>query len=136
MKYLCLVYLDEQAWDAMPKSDYDALTGEILDYRDELRQSGHFVASEALQRAHTATMIRVLNGRVAITDGPYAETKEQVGGVYLIDAEDLNEAIRLAAKIPSARHASIEVRPIKELNPGTRAGAGTGDRRSPRPPDR
>ena len=134
MKYLCLVYLDEQAWDAMPRSDYEALTGEILDYRDELRQSGHFVASEALQRAHTATMVRVLNGKVSITDGPYAETKEQIGGFYLIDAEDLNEAIRLAAKIPSARRASIEVRPIKELTPGARAG--TGDGRSAHPPDR
>ena len=134
MKYLCLVYLDEQAWDSMPRSDYDALTGEILDYRDELRQSGHFVASEALQRAHTATMIRVLNGRISITDGPYAETKEQIGGVYLIEAEDLNEAIRLASKIPSARRSSIEVRPIKELKPGARAG--TVDGRSAHPSDR
>jgi hypothetical protein len=134
MKYLCLVYLDEPAWDAMPRSDYDALTGEILDYRDELRQSDHFVASEALQRSHTATMIRVPNGKVSITDGPYAETKEQIGGFYLIDAEDLNEAIRLAAKIPSARRASIEVRPIKELTP--RAVDGSGDGRSAHPPDR
>ena len=115
MKYLCLVYLDEQAWDAMPRSDYDALTGEILDYRDALRQSGHFVASEALQRSHTSTMIRVRNGKVSITDGPYAETKEQVGGFYLLECENLDEALDWAKRIP-LRDGFIEVRPVMDYS--------------------
>jgi hypothetical protein len=117
MKYLCLVYLDEQEWDALPRSEYGAVVGEILAYREDLRRGGHYVVSNALQRSHTATTIRVRNGQLSVTDGPYAETKEQLGGFYLIEAQDLNEAIRLAAKIPSARMATVEVRPIKELRP-------------------
>jgi hypothetical protein len=117
MRYLCLVYIDELERDALPESEYEALLDEIVAYREELRQSGHFVASDALQRARTATTLRVRNGEVAFTDGPFAETREQLGGFYLIEAGDLNEAIRLAAKIPSARLGSVEVRPVKELEP-------------------
>jgi hypothetical protein len=117
MKYLCLVYLDEKEWNALSRSEYEGLVDEILDYREDLRASGHLVVADALHHDQTATTIRVRNGKVAITDGPFAETKEQLGGFYLIDADDLNEAIRLAAKIPSARLASIEVRPVKELVP-------------------
>jgi hypothetical protein len=117
MKYLCLVYRDEEEWDALPEREYDALVGELLAHREELRQSGHVVVADALHRGQTATTLRVRNGHLSIADGPFAETKEQLGGFYLIEAGDLNEAIRLAAKIPSARLGTVEVRPIKELEP-------------------
>jgi hypothetical protein len=115
MKYLCMVYVDEKALDAMTKRDYDALTDESLAYDEELRKSGHFIAAQALQPVQTATSIRIRNGELSATDGPFVETKEQLGGFVLIDARDLNEAIQLAAKIPPARLGGIEVRPIKEL---------------------
>ena len=108
MKYLCLVYLDEKLLDAVPDHECKA-------NGDALRASGHYVAAEALQAVHTATTVRVRNGRMSITDGPFAETKEQLAGFYLVDAKDLNEAIQLAAKIPPARVGSIEVRPVREL---------------------
>ena len=115
MKYLCLVYQEETKLDAMSESEYDAVVSETLDYREELRQSGHYIASSPLQPVQMATTIRVRNGKVFITDGPFAETKEQLGGFYLIEARDLNDAIRLASKMPPARLGCIEVRPIKEL---------------------
>ena len=108
MKYLCLVYLDEKKLDSIPDSECRAC-GEAL------RKSGHHIAAEALQSVHTATTVRVRNGKVSVTDGPFAETKEQLAGFYLIDAKDLNEAIQLASKIPPARAGSIEVRPTREL---------------------
>ena len=121
MKYLCLIYSDEKLFEAMPSAEWEALVGEHVDYDEELRRSGHFIASEALQAVQTATVIRVRNGRLATTDGPYAETKEQLGGFYLIEARDLNEAIQVASRIPSARLGGIEVRPIMELeHPGSR----------------
>ena len=116
MKYLCLVYLDEKTWNALSRSEYDALVGEILDFREELRSNGRLIVADALQHVQPATSLRVRNGTVAVTDGPFAETKEQLGGFYLIDAEDLNDAIRLASRIPSARLGTVEVRPIKELD--------------------
>ena len=108
MKYLCLVYLDEQNWSAVPDPECKACG-------DSLRASGRLVAAEPLQPVHTATTVRVRNGKVAVTDGPFAETKEQLAGFYLIDAADLNEAIQVAAKIPPARAGSIEVRPVRQL---------------------
>lgn len=108
MKYLCLVYLDEQNWSAVPDPECKACG-------DSLLASGRLVAAEPLQPAHTATTVRVRNGKVAVTDGPFAETKEQLAGFYLIDAADLNEAIQVAAKIPPARAGSIEVRPVRQL---------------------
>ena len=113
MEYLCLVYHDEKQLDALPASEYDALVGDTLAYDEELRQSGHFIAANVLQYVHTATTIRARNGRVSITDGPFAETKEQLGGFILIEARDLNEAIRVASQMPPARLGSIEVRPIR-----------------------
>src|SRR5215475_4346550 len=107
MKYLCLVYLDEKQLDDVPDSD-------CMEFSDGLRQSGHSIAAEALQSVHTATTVRLRNGKIAVTDGPFAETKEQLAGFYLIEAKDLNEAIQLAAKIPPARIGSIEVRPTRE----------------------
>ena len=117
MKYLCLVYHEEAKIDALPKSEYDAIVREVLDYREELRRGGHYITSDGLQSVHTATTIRVRSGKVSITDGPFAETREQLGGFYLIEARDLNEAIRLAAKMPPARLGSIEVRPLNEFDP-------------------
>lgn len=116
MKYLCLVYRDEQLWDALPRREYHALVDEIVDYREELRSGGHFVAADAVQNAHSATTVRVRDGKPIVTDGPYAETKEQIGGFYILEARDLNEAIRVAANIPSARLGIVEIRPIKELD--------------------
>ncbi len=116
MKYLCLVYLEEKKLDAMSKTELDALIDERLAYDDVLRKSGHFIVAEPLQSVQAATTVRVRSGKVSITDGPFAETKEQLGGFFLINARDLNEAIQVAAKVPSARLGSVEVRPIWELN--------------------
>ncbi len=115
MKYLCLVYIEEKTRDALSKDELDALIDESLAYDEGLRQSGHDLVSEALQPVQTATTVWVRNGKLSITDGPFAETKEQLGGFFLINAGDLNEAIQVAAKIPPARLGSIEVRPILEL---------------------
>jgi hypothetical protein len=108
MKYLCLVYAEEKTLDGVPDT-------ECLAYDAALRESGRCLASEALQPVQTATTVRVRNGRVSVTDGPFAETKEQLAGFYLVEANDLNEALQLAAKIPPARVGSIEVRPIRPI---------------------
>ena len=118
MKYLCLVYHEEERIDALPECEYDAIVSEVLEYRDTLRQGGHYIASSPLQPVQTATTIRVRGGKMSITDGPFAETKEQLGGFYLIEARDLNDAIRLASKMPPARLGCIEIRPLKELKSG------------------
>jgi hypothetical protein len=115
MKYLCLVYQDEAAIAAQPASAYSALADEMLAYDDELRERGYAIASAALQPAHAATTVRVRNGRVSIDDGPFAMTEEQLSGIYLIEARDLNDAIRVAARMPPARRGGIEVRPLKEF---------------------
>ena len=115
MKYVCLVYFDETKLDALSASEWTALTGECLVYGEGIRQNGHYLAAEALQPVRTAATLRVRDGKLSATDGPFAETKEQLGGFYLIDARDLNEAIQVASGIPPARLGSIEVRPIREL---------------------
>ena len=112
MKYLCLIYDEESKLGAMAKSESDAFMGEYFGFTNSIKEAGKYVAGEALQPIHTATTVRVRNGKVSTTDGPFAETKEQLGGFYLVDAVDLNEAIQIAARIPSARIGSIEVRPI------------------------
>lgn len=117
MKYLCLIYYEEAVADALPESEYNAVQAAAVAYGEELNASGHFIASQALQSVQTATTIRVRNGKLSITDGPFAETKEQLGGFFLIDARDLNDAIRVASKIPPLRLGCIEVRPIKECQP-------------------
>jgi hypothetical protein len=116
MRYLCLIYDEEKRRDAMSTSESDAFMGEYLASTEGIRKSGHYLGGEALQPVQTATIVRVRHGKVSATDGPFAETKEQLGGFYLINARDLNEAIQVAAKIPSARLGSIEVRPIREFN--------------------
>jgi hypothetical protein len=115
MKYLCLVYDDEKNLEVMSESELDGLVGQCLAADEEFRKSGQVIASEALQPVHTATTVRVRNGKVSTTDGPFAETKEQLGGFFLVDAPDLDDAIRVAARIPSARLGSIEVRPIWDI---------------------
>jgi hypothetical protein len=108
MKYLCLVYGDEHQLHTVPDR-------ECLDYDEGIRASGHCLASEALQPVETATTVRVRHGKLSVTDGPFAETKEQLAGFYLIEARDLNEAIQLAGRIPPARIGTIEVRPIRPI---------------------
>jgi hypothetical protein len=115
MKYLCLVYFQEDALDAMNGPKRDALTREALDYIDELRRRGQLMATEALQPVQTAVSIRIRNGRFSSTDGPFAETKEQLGGFVLIEAIDLNDALQVVARNPLARFGTIEVRPIMPL---------------------
>lgn len=117
MKYLCLVYLDESRLDELPDED-------CVDYDARIRDSGHCLASEALESVQTATTVRVRNDKVSVTDGPFAETKEQLAGFYMIDARDLNEAIRIAAEIPPARVGSIEVRPIRPIRETVAAARG------------
>lgn len=115
MKYICLAYEEERYLDALSRSEWDALRKETMDYVDNLRQSGRLVAAHPLQSVRSATTVRVRNGRLTTTDGPFAETKETLGGFFLIEARDLNEAIQVAANWPSARFGSIEVRPIDEV---------------------
>ncbi len=110
MKYLCLVYLEQDKLHAVPDR-------ECADCGAGFRKSGLLVAAEALQPVDTATTVRVRNGKASITDGPFAETKEQLAGFYLIEAADLNEALQVAAQIPPAREGSIEVRPVREVQP-------------------
>ena len=110
MKYLCLVYLEKDKLHAVPDR-------ECQDCGQGLRQSGFLLGAEALEPVETAATVRIRNGRMSITDGPFAETKEQLAGFYLIEARDLNAAIQVAAKIPPAREGSIEVRPVRQLDP-------------------
>ena len=112
MKYLCLIYDDEKVWAKMSKETTDTMMKEYRAFTNDTKASGHYIAGEALQPVSTATTIRVRTGKLGTTDGPFAETKEQLGGFYMIEAKDLNEAIQIAARIPSAKTGSIEVRPI------------------------
>jgi len=112
MKYLCLVYFDEKTFAAAPDKPSDA---ECFAFGEGVRKSGCYVAAQALQPVKTAKTVRVRGGRTSIIDGPFAETKEQLGGFYLIEAGSMDEAVQLAAKIPPARVGTIEVRPIREL---------------------
>lgn len=131
MKYLCLVYFEEPVLDAMNGPKRDALTCEALDYIDELGARDQLLAAEALQPVRTAVSVRVRNGRFSSTDGPFAETKEQLGGFVLIDAIDLNEALQIVAKNPMARFGTIEVRPIMPLERTGASGEPMAARRRP-----
>lgn len=113
MNYLCLVYSDENDLHSLPDSPRDP---ECAAYAQSLEDSGHLIVGQALEKVETATTVRVRNGKTTVTDGPFAETKEQLAGFYMIEARDLNEAIRIAADIPPARVGSIEVRPVRTLN--------------------
>ena len=117
MKYLCLAYEEEKVLNDLSRSQWDALRRETLTYVDELRRTGRLISTEPLQSARTANTIRVRDGKLSRMDGPFAETKEQLGGFFLINANSLDEAVEVASRWPSARLGTIEVRPIE---PGLR----------------
>jgi hypothetical protein len=112
MKYLCLIYENEKAFETLPKEESDQVFSDYMKFTEDIGKSGHLLGGEALQPTTAATTVRVRNGKVSTTDGPYVETKEQLGGYYLIEAKDLNDAIQVAGRIPGARYGGIEVRPI------------------------
>jgi hypothetical protein len=116
MKYICLGCYDEQQWETMSESERNALIDACFAYDDVLRKNGHFVGGEALQSARNATTLRWKNGKVLITDGPYAETKEQVGGILVLEARDLNHAIQLMSQHPGVRAGPFEIRPAEDLS--------------------
>jgi hypothetical protein len=115
MKYLCLIYWNETAMNTLPKSAWDELIRDCKTFNAGLQRDGCLLGGDALQSVFTATTIRVRNGKLSTTDGPFAETKEQLGGYYLLEARDRNEALELAGKLPPGRFGCVEVRPIREL---------------------
>jgi hypothetical protein len=115
MKYLCLIYYDENRVHNMTDDEWAALVDKCLRYGESLRDSGHFIAGEPLQSVRTAKTVQVREGAVSVVDGPFAETREQLAGFYLLEAADLDEALGMAAKIPPAYLGSIEVRPLRQL---------------------
>lgn len=117
MKYLCMVFYDENIINNMTSNEWKALNSECEACGMGLRESGKMIGGNALHPSTTATSLRIRDGKPLITDGPFAETKEQLAGFYLLDARDLNEAIQLASKIPPARFGTIEIRPVRELDP-------------------
>ena len=117
MRYACLVYLKESEITALSQGEWDALNNECMAFGETIVASGHRLGGEALEPTHTATTVRVRNGVVTTTDGPFAETKEQLAGFYAIEAKDLDEAIAVASRIPPARYGSIEIRPLRTLVP-------------------
>ena len=120
MKFMFAIYHEEKELEALPQKELQALVDGALDYSEEIRRSGHYIASNALQRARTARTVRVRGGKVSTTDGPFAETKEQLGGFFLIEAKDMDEACEVASKFPPARLGTIEVRPVQELTHSSR----------------
>jgi hypothetical protein len=116
LKFLCLGYMDEKKWDAMSKSEQDAVMQECFAYDDVLRKNGHFVGGEALQSGRTAKTLEWKDGKVLVTDGPFAETKEQLGGLLVLEAKDMNHAIELMSKHPGVRLGGpFEIRPVEEI---------------------
>ena len=115
MKFMFMIYHDENVLDAMPEKERQPLVDSAIEYAEEIRRSGHYIVSDALQRARTARTIRVRAGKVSTTTGPFAETKEQLGGFFVIEAKDMDEACAVAAKFPPARVGVIEIRPVQEL---------------------
>ena len=115
MKYMLLIYDDEQVWAKMGATEQQQLFGEYMGFTDSIRKSGHYVSGAPLQPIATATSVRIRNDKQLVTDGPFAETHEQLGGYYMIEARDLDEAIGIAARIPSVRLGTIEIRPVMEL---------------------
>jgi hypothetical protein len=116
MKYLCLIYDEESLWQKMSPDEMGKVMGEYNAFGEDIKASGHFIGGNALQPTSSATTIRVRNGKTITSDGPFAETKEQLGGYYLIEAKDLNDALQVASRIPGAKLGSVEVRPIMVFN--------------------
>ena len=115
MKYVCLGYMEAGKFEAMPESERNAFVDGCFAYDDVLRKNGHFTGGEALQPASTAVTLRFQGGKVMVTDGPYAETKEQLGGILILEANDLNHAIQLMSKHPGVRGGPFEIRPAADL---------------------
>lgn len=116
MKYICLGYIEEGKWEGMSESERNAMIDECFTYDDELRKNGHFADGEALQGPQNAVTLRFQNGKVSVTDGPFAETKEQLGGILVLEANDLNHAIQLMSKHPGVKAGPFEIRPAADLN--------------------
>jgi hypothetical protein len=116
MRYLCLIYEDQQAWQNMSEADMQKGMAEYNAFTENIKKNGYYVGGEALQPTSTAKSVQVRNGKISTTDGPYVETKEQLGGYYLIKAKDLNDAVQVASRIPGAKHGTVEVRPIMEFD--------------------
>jgi hypothetical protein len=110
-----LIYSDEKQWERASEKEWNTVMGEYNAFTDSIKKSGNYVSGEALESTNTATSVRVRNGKSSATDGPFAETKEQLGGFYLIKAKDLNDAVQVASRIPGAKYGTIEVRPIMEI---------------------
>jgi len=115
MKFMFMIYHDENMLNAMPEREMQALVDSAVEYAEEIRRSGHYIVSDALQRTRTARTIRIGAGKVSTTVGPFAETKEQLGGFFVIEAKDMDEACAVAARFPPARVGVIEIRPVQEL---------------------
>ena len=115
MKFMVTIYHDENVLDAIPEKEIQALVDSAIEYAEEIRRSGHYIASDALQRTRTARTIRISAGKVSNTVGPFAETTEQLGGFFLIDARDMDEACAIAARFPPVRVGIVEIRPVQEL---------------------
>ncbi|MBX3156235.1 MAG: YciI family protein [Deltaproteobacteria bacterium] len=116
MQYMLIIYDEEKVWDDMPEAERNQLFGEYMEFTADIKKSGHFVAGDALQPIRTATTLRIRDGKTTNTDGPFAETREQLGGFYIVEAKDLDEARKIAARIPSARIGSIEIRPVMNFS--------------------
>jgi hypothetical protein len=112
MRYLCLIYEAEAQWATMSKEQGDQMMGEYFAFTDDIKKGGQYVGGEALQPTHSATTVRVRKGKISTTDGPFAETKEQLGGYYIVECANLDEAIEAAGKIPAVKYGSVEVRPL------------------------
>lgn len=116
MKYICLGYIEPNKFESFSESDRNAMLDECFNYDDVLRQNGHFAGGEALQGPNSAATLRWQNGKVAVTDGPYAETKEQIGGILILEARDLNHAIQLMSQHPGVKAGPFEIRPVADLS--------------------
>jgi hypothetical protein len=115
MKYMLLIYDNEKVWADMPPAEQGRLFGAYMKFTEEIKASGHYISGAPLQPVATATSVRIRNDKQLVTDGPFAETQEQLGGYYLVEARDLNEAMGIAARIPSVHFGTIEVRPVMEV---------------------
>jgi hypothetical protein len=117
MKYLCVIFYDEKVRNALSDDDSQALIDESRRSSEDMRRSGHLLTAFPLEQTHSASTVRIRNGKMVVTDGPFTETREQIGGFVLLEARDLNQAIQLASRIPPARLGGVEVRPVMEWNP-------------------
>jgi hypothetical protein len=116
MKFLCLIYSNEAQWATMPRAEYDGVLAEYLAFTKQIQGEGKYLAGENLEPTRSAVTVRVRKGKISTTDGPFAETKEQLGGFYLLDAEDQQDAVQVASRIPSARYGAVEIRPAVDFS--------------------